>query len=71
MAIIYAATNNYLHDVEVTDIQEYEAGLFEYVTQRYAELMQRIADNYYDEGDQQQLKQAVEEYTERFLKKNY
>ncbi len=71
VAIIYAATNNYLHDVAVADIQEYETGLFEYVTQRYAELMQRIADNYYDEGDQQQLKQAVEEYTERFIKKNY
>ena len=68
VAIIYAATNNYLKNVEVKDIREYETGLFEYVTQRYNSLMERIAQNFYDDSDQAELKQAVSEFTERFLK---
>ena len=36
--IIYAATKKYLLDIEVSKIQEFEKGLFEFINTKYSEL---------------------------------
>jgi F-type H+-transporting ATPase subunit alpha len=39
---VYAATEGFLEDVEVTKIQSFEAALLSYANSEYAELMAKI-----------------------------
>ncbi|MBK5244449.1 MAG: F0F1 ATP synthase subunit alpha [Eubacteriaceae bacterium] len=40
--ILYAATNNFLLDVEVDDIQAFEKGLMKYAQKNYPEIMKKV-----------------------------
>ena len=71
VAIIYAATNNFLNDIPLEDVSAYEKELYEYMQQTHDLLLYRIAQNHYDDADKQELDAAVSEFTERFKKNRY
>ncbi|SMP52381.1 F0F1 ATP synthase subunit alpha [Anoxynatronum buryatiense] len=67
--MIYAVTNKYLADVEVTDIREFEAGLMAYMRSHFPEVGKTIREQgAMDETTEETLKKAIEEYKVEFLK---
>jgi len=70
VAIIYAVVNNMLGDVSVSDIAEYEEGLFRYLDQDPdgIEAMRTIRETgALDDNAQNKLRKAMEAYTKTFL----
>ena len=67
VAIIFAAVNNFLADIEVSDVAEYERGLYEYLGMKYDDLLARIREtgNLTDD-DTSILGNAITEFTVRF-----
>lgn len=68
VCIIYAVTNNYLREVPVERIKEYEASLYSYLRTQYPELLETIRTT----GDlsaesTETLKKALESFTAEFL----
>ncbi len=61
--IIYAATRKYLLDIEVSDILDFQDGLFEFVDTKYPELPQSIREQKELTDDiEELLKKVIEEY---------
>ncbi len=68
IAIIYAATNKYLSDVEVKDIGHFEAGLIEYMTDAHADVFSAIKEKgKLDDELDAKLKNAIESYKTMFF----
>ncbi|MGN1346980.1 MAG: F0F1 ATP synthase subunit alpha, partial [Eubacteriales bacterium] len=68
VAIIYAVINDYLKDVAVADVSEYEKELYEYLSANYDELMRRIAETgLLTDEDNALLDTALTGFTEKFL----
>ncbi len=67
--IIYAVVNNYLDEVELSDVALYEKQLFEYIDESHPEITKEIASTgaLSDDG-MTRLDEAVKSFTERFLK---
>ena len=65
--IIYAVNNNYLKDIEVEDISEFETEFFKYMKEAYPEVGKDIATskNISDETEEK-LKAAIEEFKTKF-----
>ena len=65
--IIYAVNNNYLKDIEVEDISEFETEFFNYMKEAYPEVGKDIATskNISDETEEK-LKAAIEEFKTKF-----
>ncbi|MBQ3573491.1 MAG: F0F1 ATP synthase subunit alpha, partial [Clostridia bacterium] len=61
VAIVYAVVNGWLNDVAVSDVAAYETRLFELLEGKYALLLERFENNFYDEKDVEELKAALEE----------
>jgi F-type H+-transporting ATPase subunit alpha len=62
-AVLYAANNGYLDDVEVKNILPFEKGLLEHLKSKYADLVGRIEDTKdLSKDDEVALKAAVEDY---------
>ncbi|MCQ2435648.1 MAG: F0F1 ATP synthase subunit alpha [Clostridia bacterium] len=70
VAIIYAAVNNYLKDVAVDKVADYEHELYAYMDAEHAALLDRIKDGHYDDVDKLELDTAVAEFTQRYVKNN-
>ncbi len=69
VCIFYAVTHDFLKDVEVTDVPEYESGLYERMAAQHSDVLDAIRST----GDLRKetealLKQALEAYTRDFLK---
>ena len=69
VCIFYAVTHDFLKDVEVTDVPEYESGLYERMAAQHSDVLDAIRST----GDLSKetealLKQALEAYTRDFLK---
>ena len=67
--IIYAVVNNYLKDIKVEDIAEFQAELFDYVESAHPS----VTGNIRETGDlsketEEELKQALSECIAKFLK---
>lgn len=72
VAIIFAAVNGYLNDIEVKDIRSYESDLREYMKLNYDELMRRIVDTgVLSEEDTELMKTAIAEFTKKFRTEVY
>lgn len=72
VAIIFAAVNGYLNDIEVKDIRSYESDLREYMKLNYDELMRRIVDTgVLSEEDTELMKTAITEFTKKFRTEVY
>ena len=59
VAIVYAGTNGYLHDVEVSEVASWEERLFTWLSDRYGTLMKRIEDGFWEEEDVRSLEAAL------------
>ncbi len=69
--IIYAATKQYLIDIAVEDVLAFEKGLFDYLDSKHPEIPAAIRDDKeIKEETEEQLKKAIEEFKESFLKEN-
>lgn len=69
--IIYAATKQYLLDIAVEDVLAFEKGLFDYLDSKHPEIPAAIRDDKeIKEATEEQLKKAIEEFKESFLKEN-
>ena len=69
--IIYAATKQYLLDIAVEDVLAFEKGLFDYLDSKHPEIPDAIRDDKeIKEETEEQLKKAIEEFKESFLKEN-
>jgi F-type H+-transporting ATPase subunit alpha len=70
VAILYAVINNVLTDVAVTDIAEYEAGLFEYLDSNPdgSDVMKTIRETGKLEAEtEEKMKNVLKAFTEKFL----
>jgi F-type H+-transporting ATPase subunit alpha len=64
---IYAGTNEYLDDLEIEDIGAFEAGLNEFMAASKADILSAIREKgVLEEKDEQKLKEALDEYKDRF-----
>ena len=72
VAIIYAVINDYLKDIEVADVKEYEKELYEFLPNKYDELMRRIAETgLLTDEDNALLDTALTEFTAKFREQRY
>jgi F-type H+-transporting ATPase subunit alpha len=70
VAILYAGTKGFLDQFPIDSLAEYEKGLFEYMDQKYSDIMKTIAEKKaIDDSLDSKLKQALTEYSEDFKKK--
>ena len=72
VAILYAVINNILAKVEVSDIAEYERGLFEYLEQNpdgIAAMREIKESGNLEKSTEDKLKSALSAYTDQFVKK--
>lgn len=70
VAIIYAAVNDYLRDVAVEDVKEYERELYRFLSDKYEDMLRRIAETgLLTEDDNALLDTALTEFTEKFLER--
>ena len=69
--IIYAVTNNYLHDVPVEKVSQYEHDMFEYMHETHNEIPADIASSgNLSPENETLLKAALKEFTEKFIREN-
>ncbi len=59
VAIIYAAINGYLNNIEVSKVSEYESELYEKLENEYANLLERFEQGYADDADFELLREAL------------
>ncbi len=68
VVIIYAVVNNYLKDIAVSDVSEYEKELLTHIEQTRPEILASIRDTgALTDENEQALKGVLEEYAEKFL----
>ncbi|MBQ9510941.1 MAG: F0F1 ATP synthase subunit alpha [Clostridia bacterium] len=68
VAIIFAAINNYLRDVPVEKVAEYESELYKFMETEHDGLLRRIAGGEYEDSDKSELTNAVKTFTDKFVK---
>ena len=70
VCIIFAVVNNFLRDVEVSKVKEYEKGLYFEMNSYHRDLLDYIAGGgSLDDEHKVQLSEAVKEYTAKFTAK--
>ncbi len=63
--IIYAAANNFLADIPIEEIKEFESGLYDFMDTQYPEVGKNIKSNgKLDDGTEEILKGAIAKYKE-------
>lgn len=68
VVIIYAVLNDYLKDIEISDISEYESSLYSFMQQTRSDILKAIADTgELSKENQSALDEALSEFTEKFL----
>lgn len=61
VVIIYAVTHGFLDDIPVTKIKQYEKSLYELLNQKYADLLKRFSDGFFDDSDIEIMEKAINE----------
>ena len=70
VCIIFAVVNNYLKDVDVSRVKEYEKGLYFEMKSYHSDLLDYIAKGgSLDDGHRAMLSEAVGAYTQKFIGK--
>ena len=62
VAIVYAVTHGYLNNTLVDKVHEYESGLYALLEGRYADLLERFENNFFEEEDVQRLEEALKSF---------
>ncbi len=66
--IIYAVVNDYLKNIEASDIREFEKKLFDYVDSAYSSIVSNIAQTGEISAEtEEMMKKAIKECAEKFL----
>ncbi|MCM1523969.1 MAG: F0F1 ATP synthase subunit alpha [Ruminococcus sp.] len=66
--IIYAVTNNYLRDIPIEKVRDYEKELFEYMADNHSDIINSIkSTKELTKDNEAALKTALEEFTGKFL----
>ncbi len=69
VCILYAVTHDYLREVAVDDIGEYESGLYRRLDAQHSELLNAIASTgQLDESTEEKLCRALEDFTADFIR---
>lgn len=69
VCIFYAVTHNFLADVAVRDVSEYEEGLYNRLSSQHSDVLTAIAETgKLEEETESKLKAALQAYTADFLK---
>lgn len=69
VVIIYAAVNNFLKRIAVSDVQEFERELFDHIDSAYPDIIRSISETKdLTEETENQLKDALGEFVEKFIK---
>lgn len=69
VVIIYAVINDFLRDIAVRDIQDFEDGLFEFITNHHSDITEDIAlTGDLTSENTEKLKAVINEYKVQFLK---
>ena len=69
VCIFYAVTKDFLKNVAVEDVHTYEEGLYDWMDERAPEVLETIRKTGKLEADtEEQLRAAVQSYTDDFLK---
>ena len=63
VAVVYAVINGYLNDIAVKDIPAFEIRLFEFMENKYNDLLVRFESGFFDPEDVETLKRALGEAT--------
>ena len=67
VAIIYAVINDYLKEIDVADVKDYEKELYEFLPAKYDDLMRRIAETgLLTDEDNALLDAALTDFTTKF-----
>lgn len=61
VVIIYAVTHGFLDDIPVAKIKQYEKSLYELLNQKYADLLKRFSDGFFDDSDIEIMEKAINE----------
>ena len=61
VVIIYAVTHGFLDDIPVAKIKQYEKSLYELLNQKYADLLKRFSDGFFDDSDIEMMEKAINE----------
>ncbi|MBO5221943.1 MAG: F0F1 ATP synthase subunit alpha [Clostridia bacterium] len=61
VALVYAVIHGYLDAVPVNKVKEYETELYALLHRKYADLLKRFAEGYYEDSDIQRLETALKE----------
>ena len=61
VVIIYAVTHGFLDDIPVTKIKQYEKNLYELLNQKYADLLKRFSEGFFDDSDIEMMEKAINE----------
>ena len=70
VCIFYAVTKGFLKDVAVEDVHEYEEGLYAWMDERASDVLKTIRETgKLEESTEEQLKSAVQAYTDDFVKR--
>ncbi len=68
VVIIYAVLNDYLKDIEISDISEYESGLYTFMSETRSDILKAISETgELSKENQSSLDEALSEFTEKFL----
>jgi len=59
VAVVFAVTRGYLNEVPVDQVASWEEGFFTYLSDRYGDLMKRIEEGYWEDGDVKALEGAL------------
>lgn len=66
--IIYAVTNNYLKDIPVNKVSDFEAELFSFVNESHPEIIQSITDTKdLTSENEQNLKDVLKDFVQKYL----
>ncbi len=63
VAIVYAVTKGYLNGVEPSEVASYESRLYEYLTARYGNLLDRIEKGYWESSDIADMDEALKQFS--------
>ena len=61
VVIIYAVTHGFLDDIPVAKIKQYEKSLYELLNQKYADLLKRFSEGFFDDSDIEMMEKAINE----------
>ncbi len=67
--IIYAVINNYLKDIKLSDVAEFERALYKHIDERYPEIPDGIRkDKVLSPENEERLKEALAEFSQQYSK---